>query len=206
MQTADGPAAALLRPGRNRVELVDQTTRTGEPWADVVLDSVHMGQLLGEPGKGAQVIAAARHHLLVTLCATQVGVAEAALRMTAEHLRTRHQFGRPLGAFQAVATRAADAYIDLEALRSTTLQAAWALQQGRPAEREILVAKFWAAEAGHRVVTAAQHLHGGLGVDTDYPLHRYFLLAKQHETLLGGVARQLHRLGALLARDDWKGF
>jgi alkylation response protein AidB-like acyl-CoA dehydrogenase len=132
------------------------------------------------------------------LCALQVGVVERALRLTAEYTSKREQFGKPLATFQAVGQRAADAYIDVEAIRWTTWQAAWRLGAGEPAAPEIAIAKFWAAEAGHRVVYAAQHLHGGIGLDLDYPLHRYFLWSKQIELSLGSATRQLERLAMLL--------
>ena len=91
--------------------------------------------------------------------------------------------------------------IDTEAIRLTALQAAWRLSAGLPAAEAVAVAKFWAAEGGQRVVHAAQHLHGGIGVDRDYPLHRYFLWAKHLELTLGGATPQLLRLGAMLAAD-----
>jgi len=62
--------------------------------------------------------------------------------------------------------------------------------------RQVL-AKFWASEGGHRVVYAAQHLHGGIGVDVDYPIHRYYLSARQIELTLGGAEYHLERLGNL---------
>ena len=99
--------------------------------------------------------------------------------MTAEYTKTREQFDRPIATFQAVGQRAADAYIDTEAIRLTAWQAIWRLSEGLPATAEVAVAKFWAAEGGQRVVHAAQHLHGGMGVDKDYPLHRYFLLREE---------------------------
>ena len=123
------------------------------------------------------------------------------MRLTAEYTKTREQFDRPIATFQAVGQRAADAYIDAEAIRLTAWQAAWRLAAGLPAAAEVAVAKFWAAEGGQRVVHAAQHLHGGIGVDRDYPLHRYFLWAKQLELTLGGATAQLLRLGALLADE-----
>jgi acyl-CoA dehydrogenase len=79
------------------------------------------------------------------------------------------------------------------------LQAAWRLDEGRDAREEVLVAKWWAAEAGHRVVHITQHLHGGIGADVDYPVHRYFLWGKQIEVALGGAGETLSRLGAALA-------
>ena len=91
-----------------------------------------------------------------------------------------------IATFQAVAHRIADAYIDTEAIRLTALQAAWQLDDGRPADEALAIAKFWAAEGAQRVVHAAQHLHGGIGVDLDYPMHRYFRWAKQVELSLGG--------------------
>ena len=105
---------------------------------------------------------------------------ERALELTAEYARSREQFGRPIGGFQAVAQRLADAYIDVEAVRLTMWQAAWRLAAGRPGDTEvgaaIATAKFWAADAGHRVAHTAVHVHGGIGIDTSLPaaplLHR----------------------------------
>jgi non-ribosomal peptide synthetase component E (peptide arylation enzyme) len=89
--------------------------------------------------------------------------------MLAEHTAQRHQFGKPIAEFQAVAQRAADAYIDTEMVRLTAWQAIFRLDVGWPASDEVHVAKFWAGDGAMRVVHAAQHLHGGLGVDLDYP-------------------------------------
>jgi alkylation response protein AidB-like acyl-CoA dehydrogenase len=134
-------------------------------------------------------------------CAMQAGVVERALELTAEHARTRVQFGRPIGAFQAVAQRLADAYIDVEAVRLTMWQAAWLVSEGWPADVEVATAKFWAADAGHRVAHTAVHVHGGLGIDVSYPVHRYFAAAKGNEFALGGATAQLRRIGAALAAD-----
>jgi alkylation response protein AidB-like acyl-CoA dehydrogenase len=119
--------------------------------------------------------------------------------MTAEYTANREQFGRAIASFQAVHQRAGDAYIDLAAMRLTTWQAAWRLAEKLPADAEVAVAKFYASEASHRVTYACQHLHGGIGVDVDYPLHRYYQWSKQIELSLGSATRQLVRLGAHLA-------
>ncbi len=97
--------------------------------------------------------------------------------------------------------RAGDAFIDVEAMRLTWWDAAWRLDAGQPADDEVAIAKYWAAEAGQRVGYATQHLHGGIGIDVDYPLHRYYLWAKQIELTLGSAAVQLERIGARLARE-----
>ncbi|HAM02817.1 MAG TPA: acyl-CoA dehydrogenase, partial [Acidimicrobiaceae bacterium] len=104
-------------------------------------------------------------------------------------------------AFQGTMLRAADAYIDTEAMRVTTWQAAWRLDTGRPTAQAVAVAKWWASEAGQRVAHTTQHLHGGLGADISYPIHRYFLWAKQIELMLEGPAAQLARLGDLVADE-----
>jgi len=135
------------------------------------------------------------------LCALQLGVTEEAVRRTAAYLNQRHQFGRPLSSFQGTMLRAADAYIDTEAIRVTTWQAAWRLDTGRPAAEAVAVAHWWASEAGQRVVHATQHLHGGMGADIEYPIHRYFLWGKQIELMLQGPSAELARLGAMVAAE-----
>jgi alkylation response protein AidB-like acyl-CoA dehydrogenase len=129
------------------------------------------------------------------------GTCQAALKLTAGYAVTRKQFDRAIASFQAVGQRAADAYVDAEAVGITARQAAWRISAGLPAEEQVAIAKFWAADGGQRVVHAAQHIHGGLGVDRTYPLHRYFLAAKQIELTLGGATAQLLRLGALMAAE-----
>ncbi len=129
----------------------------------------------------------------------QLGVTERALEMTAEYSRERIQFDRPIGSFQAVHQRAADAYINVEAVRLCALEAAWRLSENLPATEHVAVAKFWAAEGGQFAAYACQHLHGGIGIDVDYPLHRYFTWAIQIEHELGSAKHQLDRLGQTIA-------
>ncbi len=150
-------------------------------------------------GDGRRVTTWMLDRALVGLCAMQVGVAEGALRMAADYTSERQQFGRPLSTFQGVALKAADAYIDTEAMRVTLWQAAWRLTAGLDATREVMVAKWWSAAGGQRVVHITQHLHGGMGADVDYPVHRYFLWGKQIEDTLGGASAQLARLGRAVA-------
>jgi alkylation response protein AidB-like acyl-CoA dehydrogenase len=121
--------------------------------------------------------------------------------MSAQYTAAREQFGRPIATFQAVGHRLADAYVDVEAMRLTTLQAVWLLDAGLPAATEVAVAKWWACEGGHRVAHAAQHVHGGVGVDIEYPLSRYFRWSKQLEMTLGAAPAQLLRIGSTLATE-----
>jgi alkylation response protein AidB-like acyl-CoA dehydrogenase len=121
------------------------------------------------------------------------------VRMAAAYTSGRLQFGRPLSSFQGAALKAADAYIDTEAIRVTMLEAAWRLAEGLDAGLQAETAKWWAAEAGQRVVHTTQHLHGGIGADVDYPIHRYFLWGKHIEGQLGGPSATLAGIGRRLA-------
>jgi 3-oxocholest-4-en-26-oyl-CoA dehydrogenase beta subunit len=134
-------------------------------------------------------------------CLQVAGACQAALKLTAEYTSSRQQFGKPIATFQAVGQRAADAYIDTEAVKLTAWQAAWRLAEELTATAEVATAKFWADDGAQRVVLAAQHLHGGIGVDRDYPLHRYFLMVKHLALTLGGTTPSLLRLGDLLATE-----
>jgi len=149
--------------------------------------------------QGDEVLAWLTTHGTLGRSAFQLGVVERALELTAEYAREREQFERPIGSFQAVSSRLADGYIDVKALRLTVTQAAWRLSENLPAEVEVNTAAFWAAEAGHRVAHTTVHVHGGVGIDTDHPVHRYFLAAKQTEFAVGGATGQLLRIGRELA-------
>jgi alkylation response protein AidB-like acyl-CoA dehydrogenase len=183
------------------LELAPQATTTGEYEYRVNLDGVMVDEahVLGKPSEGDGIVDWIVQRATAGLCAMEVGVADRALRMAAEYTGNRKQFGKPIATFQAVAQRAADAYIDVEATRLATWQAVWKLASGRTAAREVAIAKFWAAEGGHRACYAAQHLHGGIGVDTDYPLHHFYLLSRKIELTFGAARAQLAALGRMLA-------
>jgi 3-oxocholest-4-en-26-oyl-CoA dehydrogenase beta subunit len=195
-----GVLVFLVEPSDSGVSVEPQSLTDFGPAGRVVLDGVVLppDRVLG----GAEVAGWLAARATVGHCAAQAGVVERALELTAEYARTRVQFGRPIGAFQAVAQRLAEAYIDAEAVRLTLWQAVWALGSGADAssaELAVATAKFWAAEAGHRVAHTAVHVHGGMGIDTSYPVHRYFTAAKHHEFALGGATVQLRRIGSALS-------
>jgi alkylation response protein AidB-like acyl-CoA dehydrogenase len=154
--------------------------------------------ILGDVAGGASIVRWIVDRALVGLSAVEVGLCERAVRMTADYATQRQQFDRPIATFQAVAQRVADAYIDTESIRLALWHAAFRIDQGQEVSREAAIAKFWASEGSHRVVSAAQHVHGGAGFDRDYPLHRYYLWSKQIEFTLGGASAQLARLGAMI--------
>jgi 3-oxocholest-4-en-26-oyl-CoA dehydrogenase beta subunit len=199
--SADGVIVFLVAPSDPGVAVQAQQLTDFAPAGRLVLEGVVLGsdRVLGPSADVAGWLVA---RATVGLCAVQAGVVERALELTAEHARTRVQFGRPIGSFQAVAQRLADAYVDVEAVRLTMWQAAWLLasgQAGPEVDVAVATAKFWAADGGHRVAHTAVHVHGGLGIDVSYPVHRYFVAAKGNEFALGGATAQLRRIGAALA-------
>ena len=191
----------LVDAAADGVGLEHQVATNLEPLPTLRMDGVAVGpgDVLGEIDEGTAVVAWITERAVAGLCATSAGVCEAALRITATYTSERHQFNAPIATFQAVAQRMADAYIDTEAVRLTARQAAWLLARGEPAAEALAVAKVWAAEGGQRVAHAALHLHGGIGVDVDYPVHRHFRWAKHLELSLGGATHHLLKLGARLA-------
>ncbi|HVU60622.1 MAG TPA: acyl-CoA dehydrogenase family protein [Mycobacteriales bacterium] len=189
---------ALLPNGAAGVSVTELHTTNHEPQAHLTLASVEVpaSQVIGDAGERYADLT--RHHT-AALSMVAAGVVKAALEMTARYTSEREQFGKLIASFQAVGQRAADAYIDAELIRLTAISAIWRLSEGWPADQEIAIAKYWAGDGGMRVVHACQHLHGGIGVDLDYPLHRYFIWCKQIEHELGTPTRQLLSLGAMLA-------
>ena len=201
-RTADGVILLfLLDPRASGVRLGAQRGTHGQPlWlVDLEAAPVAHGDVLGGPDSGSEALGYTIDRTTLGICAVECGIAEQALFMTARYSGERKQFGVPIGVFQGVTQRVGDAYIDVQAIRSSMWQACWRLEQGLDADKELAIAKFFASEAGARVVAAAQHVHGGMGFDRDYPLYRYFMTSKHLEFTLGGAHESLARLGDLIS-------
>lgn len=196
---ADGMLLAVS-PDSSAVTLIPQRVSNGRPSFMASFKAAPC-TVIGD----ADATAVLQQRQQVATAMVQLGVAEEALRRTALYTTERTQFGKPIAAFQAVAHRAADAYIDIEALRGAIDGAMWRLDNGADASLQAGAAYWWGCETSHRVSHTAQHLHGGIGADLEYPLHRYFLWAKQLEFDLGGASRQLAAMGRHLARYDQSG-
>lgn len=194
--TPDGCGLFLVDPAATGVSAERAETTDRRFCAHLGLDETP-AERLGGPDAVRPLVDDA----CLALAALQLGVTEGALRHAATYLGGRHQFGRPLATFQAVAHQLADCYIDVECLAVTTWEAAWSRDHGDRVDTAVPVAKWWADEAGQRVVHRVQHLHGGIGVDTDYPVHRHYLWGKQLAGTLGAPGADLARLGAALADD-----
>ncbi|TSD96503.1 acyl-CoA dehydrogenase [Skermania sp. ID1734] len=199
--TPSGVGVFIVDMSAPGVTVTEQRVTDHSPAAMIEFNGVRVdgSAMLGRPDEGGDILRWLQERAIVGVCAQQLGTIERALELVSEYARERVQFDRPIGSFQAVAQRLADAYIDVQGARLTMWQAAWSLAEGLPSDAEVFTAKFWAAEAGHRVAHTVIHVHGGVGLDTDHPVHRYFLAAKQNEFALGGATEQLRRLGATLA-------
>jgi len=193
----------LLDPNTEGVRLARQQSTAGEPQFEITLDAARVASedVLAGPEDAARVLHWIVQRTAAANCAMAVGVFDRMTRMTAEYTAEREQFGVKIATFQAVGQRAADCYIDTECARLVSQQAVSLLNQERSAEEEVTIAQMWVGDVGHRVSHAAQHLHGGIGVDRDYPLFRYCLWAKQLELSLGSTARLTAKLGEGIARE-----
>jgi alkylation response protein AidB-like acyl-CoA dehydrogenase len=194
-ETDSGTKVFLIAKGDAGVTVSSLDTTGHGSVGHLELQGVETAQVVG----GAEVAAWLATHGNLGRSAYQLGVLERALELTAIYAREREQFDRPIGSFQAVSSRLADDYIAVKALRLTLTQAAWRLSEELPADVDVNTAAFWAADAGHRVAHTTVHVHGGVGIDTDHPVHRYFLAAKQTEFAVGSATGQLLQIGRELA-------
>jgi 3-oxocholest-4-en-26-oyl-CoA dehydrogenase beta subunit len=200
----EGLVVVLLDPRAQGVTLVPMKNTSYEPQALLRMDNVLVdaADVLAGPAAGAALMRSLEEHMTIALCAHQVGVTDTLMRQTASYTSERKQFGVPIATFQAVGHRAANCFIDVECLRLTTYQAASMLASGTPAAVEVDIAKIWAGDVGHRVSYAAQHLHGGAGVDRGNSPWRYCLWARFNEMTQGSSASRLARLGVRCANGE----
>ncbi|HEX6340643.1 acyl-CoA dehydrogenase family protein [Umezawaea sp.] len=191
----DGPGVLVVDPTADGVSLVPTRSSGGAPEATVRLHDVRVpaAALLGD---GA--VTGLRRFALAGACALGDGVLAGALDLTVAHVGTRHQFGKPLSAFQAVAGQVADVYVAARTLHLAALAACWRLSTGRDADLDLDTAAHWLAGEALVAVHTCHHLHGGLGVDITHPMHRFYGLAKDLTRFVGGAE---HRLD-LLARHE----
>lgn len=176
------------------VRVTDYRTIDGQRAATVELDNVE-GTPLGEPGKGWPLLEAAADYGAALLCAEAVGAMDAIFAATLEYLKTRQQFGAPIGKFQALQHRMADMFIHLEQARSLAMLAA--VKAGSPHEEErrrvVSAAKARVGQAARFVGQQAVQLHGGMGVTDELPAAHYFKRLAMIEVTLGDADHHLER-------------
>jgi alkylation response protein AidB-like acyl-CoA dehydrogenase len=176
------------------VEQTRHPATTGEPMSRVALPGVRVGP---EAVLGDGAWDTLRRYAVAGAVATVSGVAARALELTTEHVKTREQFGRVLAAFQAVTMQIGDVYIAVRALDVAMWAGVWRLATEQPDTDEVLaIAAYNACDPVLKALYTCQHLHGGIGLDVTYPLHRYFAWGKHYAHLLGGAAAQLDAIAA----------
>jgi alkylation response protein AidB-like acyl-CoA dehydrogenase len=194
--TPDGVALFVVQADDAGVSVIEQRISDGS-----IVARVELARATGTRLGGADAVVWLEERLTLAASAYELGVLRGALDLTAAYAKTREQFGRPIGTFQAVSQRLADGYIDILGADLMLWQAAWRLEEGLDATTEVAGAKLWAADAGHRVAHTTVHVHGGVGIDMDGEAHRYFTTGKLGEFLLGGTTDQARKIGALLAAE-----
>lgn len=196
---------ASLASGVRRVVIVARSAQgvslrrtpsaSGDPEYTMRMDEAPVAHVLGEAAGGGGVTDTYQL-ALAGACALADGAVAGALALTTAHVASRQQFGRPLAAFQAVAQQIADVYIASRTLHLATLSACWRLHAGREAGADLDVAAYWLAEQAPAALMTCHHLHGGIGMDVSYPLHRYSSLVRDLVRFVGGAEYRLDRLGA----------
>lgn len=203
-KTDKGVVVLLVDPKAAGVSTIAQRVSTYEPQFQLDLDKVLISadDVLAGPENGAEVMQWIAERTAAAICAHQAGLSDQAMRMTSSYTSERKQFGVPVATFQAVAHRSANCFIDVICLRLNAYQAISRLDGELDATTEVQIAKIWAGDVGHRISYASQHMHGGMGIDRDYPLWRLCLWARHNEMMLGGSTRQLAELGARIAAGE----
>ncbi len=180
-------------------------TRTASPTSDGVPEFSLRFDAVQIPAEHLLPGGLAELHRLALACLGSVadGLLKGVLALTAEHVRTREQFGKPLAEFQAVAQQIADVYVVSRTLHAAAASANWALAQDDDSaehrertDDDLDVLAYTVASELPAALQKCHHLHGGIGVDVTHPLHRYYSQAKDIARWLGGESFRLDRLGA----------
>lgn len=203
-QTEEGVRLVLLDPKASGVSLVEGVANNGVAVADVQCDAVSVSSADVLPLAATEWL---EQRVIAALASLQLGVSAEQIARTAEYLKEREQFGRAIGTFQAVQMTMADCHIAVEALRSTLYQLLYRLDAGLPSPSEALAAQYLSCQAAHLVGHKTQHVHGGVGVDLTYPIHRFLYWSRHLSMVLGSASGSLERLGNWLANNDklgWK--
>lgn len=196
------PAVVIVRKSATGVSLAEQLGTNIVPLAQLRCEDVEIAEedVVATGARAKEMIAFAENWALFAQSALMLGLADGAVALIADFAPKRVQFGQPIAQFQAVGQRSADAWINLQAIELLVLKAAFAIDHGENDAAAVRKAKYWASEGGHHIVAAASHIHGGMGFDRDYPLHRFFLTLKLHEFTLGGANAQLQAIGQAIAQ------
>ncbi|MCV7199931.1 acyl-CoA dehydrogenase family protein [Mycobacterium angelicum] len=190
--TADG-AVVVVSPRADGVQLVRTPTSSGSDEYVVTFDGVAVADsdvLAGASARRVNQLA------LAAIGAYADGLVAGALRLTADYVAGRKQFGKPLSTFQTVAAQLAEVYIASRTIDLASKSVIWRLADGRDADADLDVLGYWITSQAPPAMQLCHHLHGGMGMDITYPMHRYYSTIKDLTRLLGGPANRLELVGA----------
>ena len=199
-KTEKGPTVFLVEASTHGLRCVSLESMGGEKPCELSLDGVEVSEadVLGTEGEGDAVVERMNGWGALAESAYIAGLLGQILGLTVEYAKEREQFGRKIGSFQAIQHQCADMATDVDQVRFLTYQAAWVLDQGLPARKEISMAKAWASDAARRVCLLGVKIHGGMGVSEEHDMQLYFRRAKPSELAFGDgrvhreiVAREL---------------
>ena len=188
--TADN-AVVVVSPKADGVQLTKTPTSNGGDEYTVTFSDAQADGVL-EDAKVHRVNQLA----LATIGAFASGLVAGALRLTADYVASRQQFGKPLSTFQTVAAQLAEVYIASRTLTLAATSVVWRLSEGRDADDDLDVLGYWLASQAPPVMQICHHLHGGMGMDIDYPMDRYYSTIKDLARLVGGPSHRLDLVGA----------
>jgi 3-oxo-4-pregnene-20-carboxyl-CoA dehydrogenase alpha subunit len=190
--TADS-AVVVVSPEADGVQLVRTPTSNGSDEYTVTFADVAVG--------GPDILAGAEARRVNQLALAMIGayadgLVAGALRLTADYVANRKQFGKPLSTFQTVAAQLAEVYIASRTIDLAAKSVVWRLSEGRDADDDLDVLGYWVTSQAPPVMQICHHLHGGMGMDITYPMHRYYSTIKDLTRLLGGPSHRLDLVGA----------
>ena len=184
----DGITLFLVDSKSSGIKFEVLKTIAADKQCEVTFENVKVpaANMLGAEGKGWPIIEKTKDVATVAACAYLVGLSQMDFDVTLNYAKERVQFGRPIGSFQAIQHKLADAVIDVDGSRFITYKAAWSLQEGEPdAGMMISMAKAWTSDASRRVVAHGQQIHGGIGFTKEYKIQLYFRRQKWMELMWG---------------------
>ncbi|OBI51835.1 acyl-CoA dehydrogenase [Mycobacterium kyorinense] len=188
--TADS-GVVVVSPKADGVQVVKTPTSNGSDEYAVTFSDVEVdGVLDGASAHRVNQLA------LAMIGAYAAGLVAGALRLTADYVGSREQFGKPLSTFQTVAAQLAEVYIASRTIDLASTSVVWRLAEGRDAADDLDVLGYWITSQAPPVMQICHHLHGGMGMDIDYPMHRYYSTIKDLTRLLGGPSHRLDLVGA----------
>lgn len=207
VSTSEGAALVVVAPDAPGVTLTPTLGSLGVPEYAVRFGATPVDDDDVLRGSGEESAVEVFRRLVLAACTAHAdGLISGSLEMTADYLKEREQFGRPLGSFQAVQQELADVYIVSRTLHVIAQSVAWRLSEGLvgPSDRyatDPTIGAYWLAVEGPRAVQVMHHLHGGVGVDITYPMFKYSSAVKDLARFVGGAQLHLEGLGAAVAAD-----